>query len=185
MSKGSSYRPTDKAAFDSGYERIFGKNVELKTYGQSMGTNDGENWHPVEMPPEIQRQMNSRIRAVTEAIIRGNVMTQEMKDGSVRTVDPYPGTGNPQPLKTIGIAQGRRFVVHGENGPSAAGELYPDTGALIPLNQNCGNCKHWRPMVEGCDTICMHPDVLRMCAEGSGGLKTTADFGCNRWKAKE
>ena len=184
MSKGSSYRPTDKAAFDSGYERIFGKNVELKTYGQSMGTNDGENWHPVEMPPEIQRQMNSRIRAVTEAIIRGNVMTQEMKDGSVRTVDPYPGAGKPQPLNTIGIAQGRRFVVHGENGPSTIGELYPDTGKITMPNQACGNCKHY--VKEYSWFECENLIVRTMVKADEGGItfESPADFGCNRWAPK-
>ena len=89
MGKGSSQRPTDKAAFDSGYERIFGK-PEYKTYGQPMGTVNGENWHPVELPTEARRQMNSRIRAMAEAIIRGTGMTQAMQDGSARTVDPYP-----------------------------------------------------------------------------------------------
>lgn len=48
----------------------------------------------------------------------------------------------------------------------------------------CDECKHWRPMVEGTDTVCMHPYVLNMCADGSGGLRTTAAFGCNRFEGK-
>lgn len=69
MGKGSAQRPTNAQAFGANYDAIFGK-VERKTYGQTMGSDDGVNWQPAELPPEIAAQIDGRASLVNQLIVK-------------------------------------------------------------------------------------------------------------------
>ena len=171
MGKGSSQRPTDKAAFDSGYERIFGQQAKSEAALQAIVDFSQEHGLYEDMPIE-----NDRIGALFMEAYEKDLFIR--MGGKLRAGQQSMGTDDGKNWHPVDPRPGVYAI-------KASPEF---TGTINLPNQTCGNCKHWESY-QGDPPICKNTKVtslLSSCVHNGGTeyLEPPADFGCNRWEAK-
>jgi len=183
MGKGSAQRPTDKAAFDSGYERIFGRQAKSEAALQAIVDFSQEHGLYEDMPIENDRigalfmeayekdifiRMGGKLRADQQSMGTND----EMKDGLYDLFEDVAAKLKYEPLTRSEQHQQLERIVSSEF-----------TGKITTPNQTCGSCKHWEHDAELEVGEC-HGRPSAFVGDRSIGFRPPADFGCNRWEAK-
>lgn len=186
MGKGSAQRPTDKAAFDSGYERIFGRQAKSEAALQAIVDFSQERGLYEDMPIENDRigglfmeayekdlfiRMGGKLRADQQSMGTND----EMKDGLYDLFEDVAAKLKYEPLTRSEQHQQLERIVSPEF-----------TGKITTPNQTCGNCKHWPRHHDHHPARCANIDLVDMIDTDGGywGFESPADFSCSLWKAK-